>query len=167
MSNPVDDYLEISVEKNAAQLGLNFPGHGYGARVLGGIGRIDPERVGNLVGMVGLVGGSALLISAAKAAQLAVTKSSDYKKMLEVNPDLAEHQANDPKMFNQHYSSLRSLNPRFAKDPVVAGAYMRRMSEFPSNAGPILVESLKDQRSDTGLKDFATMVGTTAKVLDA
>jgi hypothetical protein len=153
MSNPVDDYIESCSEKTAAD-------PSYGSQLAEGVGEaFGGRQTGRLLGAAGIVGGATLLVSAAHKAYMAATKSKHHKEMLEVNPDLAEHQQADPKMFNQHYNSLRNMNPRFAQDPVVAGAYMRRMSEFPHNAGPILVESMRDQPQTGGVKDFSTAVG--------
>lgn len=72
----------------------------------------------------------------------AATKSRDFKSMMEFNQDLQEHHDRDPRMFNQMFTSLRTMNPHFSKDPVVAGTYMRRMVENPMTAGGILTESL-------------------------
>lgn len=71
----------------------------------------------------------------------AATKGRDFNNMLAFNPDLKGYQKHNPQMFNQMYSSLRSMNPQFAKDPLVAGTYMRRMSESPESAGGILTDS--------------------------
>ena len=72
----------------------------------------------------------------------AITKQRDFKRMLSANPDLQEaHQAN-PEQFNLHYNSFRSLNPRFAADPVVSGTYLRQMNMNPGTAGHVIVESL-------------------------
>jgi len=154
MPNPVDDYLETCTEKTAA------PPLPPPDTVRQGFQEAFGNRqIGRLGGAAAIVGGATLLVSAAHKAYMAATKSKHHKEMLDVNPDLVEHQQADPKMFNQHYNSLRNMNPRFAQDPIVAGAYMRRMSEFPHNAGPILVESLRDQPQQGGIKDFATGMG--------
>jgi hypothetical protein len=62
--------------------------------------------------------------------------------MLEANPDVAAMHGADPHTVTRFYNSLRTLNPTFAKDPVVAGSYMRSMMEDPSRAGHQLVQSL-------------------------
>lgn len=65
----------------------------------------------------------------------AITKRRDFRTMLEHNPDLHEHLERDPKFFNQAYSSLRSVNMQFAKEPLIAGNYMRQMMDAPLSAG--------------------------------
>jgi hypothetical protein len=72
----------------------------------------------------------------------AATKRRDFMRMMQMNPDLHDAHARDPKMFNQMYSSLRTFNPAFARDPIVAGTYLRRMAESPLVPGGILTEAL-------------------------
>lgn len=150
MGNPLDDYFE-SGEQKTAGLGDFAGAVGRGAR-----GAISGEGLGQLATYSAAAAGAGALVGAARKAYMAATKGRHHKQMIEANPDLAEAQQADPTTFNQHYSSLRNLNPVFASDPVVAGAYMRRMSEFPHNAGPILVESLKSAPQPPGVKDYAT-----------
>jgi hypothetical protein len=71
----------------------------------------------------------------AKKLYDAITKKRDFRTMLEHNEDLREHLERDPKFFNQAYTSLRSVNPQFAAEPMIAGHYMRQMMEFPLHAG--------------------------------
>lgn len=83
----------------------------------------------------GLSAGGAMLNFGAKSLYDAVTKRRDFRNMLDNNPDLHEKLQNDPKMFNQAYSSLRSVNMQFAKEPLIAGNYMRQIMESPMMAG--------------------------------
>jgi hypothetical protein len=93
-------------------------------------------------GATALVGaGAAALTVGASKAYDAITKRRDFATMLDHNPDLAEHHAADPRTFNRLYSSLRTVNPTFAKDPIIAGTYMRRMVESPM-AGGVLTDAL-------------------------
>lgn len=154
MSNPVDDYLESCPPMTKkADLGGMARGMLRGAR-----GAFSSPEIGKLLMQTGAVAGVTALAGAARKAYNAATKSTDYKMMLDVNPDLVESQQTDPKMFNQYYNSLRSLNPTFAADPVVAGSYMRQMTENPYNAGNILVNSMgaAPRIPSSRLKDYAT-----------
>ena len=45
-------------------------------------------------------------------------------------------------MFNQMFTSLRSMNPAYSKDPLIAGTYMRQMVDSPMTAGGKLTETL-------------------------
>lgn len=87
----------------------------------------------------------------------AMTKRMDFNAMLEHNPDLADHHGTNPKMFNQMFSTLRTMNPSFSKDPIVAGTYMRRMMESPMHAGGIAVEALGHGRGAPGLLTGSAM----------
>lgn len=58
----------------------------------------------------------------------AATKGRDFRRMLEANPDLAEHHSQNPGGMNQFFSSLRTMNPAFSRDPLVAGHFMRQMA---------------------------------------
>jgi hypothetical protein len=149
MGNPVDEALEFGSEKKAGFLDAI----GRGAR-----GAFGGEEIGRLAVQTGAVAGVGVLASAARKAYSAATKSMDYKAMLDMNPDLAEHAAANPKQFNQYYSSLRQLNPTFAADPVVSGSYLRKMCEFPSGAGNYLVEATGQvpRPNPSRIKDYAT-----------
>ena len=95
-------------------------------------------------GAVG-AGAAGLGFGAVKLFQ-AATKARDFRKMLEFNPDLAQHHEADPKMFNQMYTSLRQLNPTYAGDPLIAGTFMRQMVESPNNAGGFLTDALSARK---------------------
>lgn len=135
MSNPVDDYLESrsGMDKKAF----------FGRPQL----RHAAGRVG--IGALEAAGGAALLSlgGAAMKSFNAIKKKKDFGEMMEANPDLQEFQSQDPKRFQQHYNSLRSMNPQFARDPTVAGTYMRQMSMSPQTAGKVIVESISGARA--------------------
>lgn len=137
--NPFDQYLKTkeAKQKKASAAGRFASGMTQGAKRV-----LDPSELGRIGTQAAVVGGAGLLVGAAQKTYLAITKKRDFDAMLQHNPDLAEHQAANPQQFNQHYSSLRMMNPMFAKDPVVAGSYMRQMSMNPGTAGKVLVESL-------------------------
>lgn len=129
--------LQKQKAKTAGAAGRFASGLGQGAKRV-----LEPSELGRIGTQAAIVGGVGILAAGAQKTYLAITKKRDFDAMLEHNPDLAEHQAANPQQFNQHYSSLRSMNPLFAKDPVVAGSYMRQMSMNPGTAGKVLVESL-------------------------
>jgi hypothetical protein len=81
----------------------------------------------------------------------AATKRRDFVRMMDMNADLHDAHARDPKLFAQMYSSLRRFNPAFAKDPLVAGTFLRRMSESVVPGG-VLTEalSMRDRVPDPG-----------------
>lgn len=132
---PLEAFLK---EKSAAEKSASFSS---GFRK-----QIRPTSFGSALGQ----GAATALVSAGMAgigmatAKIydAMTKKRDFNQMLESNPDLIEHHEQDPKRFNQMFSSLRMMNPAFSADPVVAGTYMRRMAESPLSSGGIAVEAL-------------------------
>lgn len=150
--NPIGEYLK---EKKAVSFlqGMRAGAMGQGP------GRLGTE-VGRSLVTGGLYAAGAAGVGAlgAGASKLydAVTKSHDFKSMLEYNPDLVEAHQRDPKMFNQMFSTLRTLNPQFSKDPLVAGTYMREMSSDPMHAGGKAVEAL--QHSDKQRPTFGSSV---------
>jgi hypothetical protein len=54
-------------------------------------------------------------------------------------------------MFNQMYSSLRRMNPAYARDPLVAGTYMRQMLDSPLSAGGLLTQTVSTRDKFPGL----------------
>jgi hypothetical protein len=137
----MDDWCEER-EKTAATTGwLARQGKGAGELLAG-------NEVGKGLMSGALFAGGMGIASAVGKTVRAITKKRDFDGMLEANPDLQDYRKSNPTQFNRHYSSFRSLNPRFAGDPVVAGSYMRQMSEYPATAGKTIVESLKDAPKD-------------------
>jgi len=77
-----------------------------------------------------------------------ITKSRDYRVMLEENPDLKSKPAKD---VQKAFAVLHRFNPDFASDPTVAGAFVRRQADFPdgSYAGDIgMLKNLVDSRKN-------------------
>jgi len=151
MTNPVDDYL--GMRKHA------FFGRPAGKAVE----TIGQEFVRG--GAHGLAAAGALaLLGGASKLVTAINKHRDFRGMMENNPDLEEYRAENPKQFTQHYSSFRNMNPGFAADPTVAGAYMRQMSMSPATAGKVIVESMESasrtpQPYSVGLKGLEPSLG--------
>jgi hypothetical protein len=152
--NPIDEFLEM---KKTAAPKMPKAHHTMrmaeaGKRVAQGVGKglggaMDPRTLSGQVAATGLtIAGSAALMAMVPAAQkihTAVTKNRDFKQMMEVNPHLEEVREQNPEMFGHAYDSLRSLNPTFGKDPLVAGAYMNKMMMNPEQAGITLSQSVK------------------------
>ena len=158
MSNPLDDYFETKdIVKTAGLFGAAFKKgtqEAYGGKQLG---QLAAHTLG--------VAGAGMLIGAARKAYMAAPKGKHHKEMMEVNPDLQEHQQADPAMFNRQYSSLRNLSPQFATDTIVAGSYMRQMALFPENAGNVLVKSIQEapEAPGPGLKEYTSALNIAQK----
>ncbi len=130
--NPVEEFLEKKAGFGEAMSSL--PKH-LGAAAAGAAA----------AGAVGLAGAG---LGAAVGGILdAATKGRDFRAMLQHNEDLHEHHEANPTRFNLMFSTLRTMNPAFSKDPLVAGSFMRRMIESPTGIGGIAGEALK-QRGD-------------------
>lgn len=132
MTNPIEEFFAF---KTAA------PNLGRFGRAVGGAAAtgLGTAAAGAGVAAVGIAAGK---------LYDAVTKARDFKTMMgsSFNADLPSLHAERPKEFNEAYSSLRAIQPAFAKDPMIAGTYMRRMMEIRSNnAGGVLLESLQHE----------------------
>lgn len=128
MTTPIDEFLEEfgpAPQEKQANIREQF-----GKAMISGLGAGAATAA---------IGAGAV---AAKALMNAATKSRSFRQMLEHNQDLVEHHQADPKRFNQMFTSLHTMNPAFAKDPIVAGTYMRQMVESPMNAGGILAQTV-------------------------
>lgn len=118
----------------------------------GGFGKAMGQGLrgfGSLVGR-GLEGAAATAVVAggtlaAQKAYDALTKTRDFKNMMTspFNDDLAQHHEANPHKFNAAFTSLRTVNPELTRDPMTAGAYMRRVMQY-DNAGAtgVMVEAL-------------------------
>lgn len=132
MSNPVDEYLELT--KQADDGGWK-------------------KRVGDAAIQTGVgLAVAGLPIAATKIYQ-AATKNRNFNKMLEHNEDLHAMREQNPKGFNTFYNSLHRMNPEFAADPVVSGTYMRQMLGNPAGAGKTLVEARGERAGSGPLQD--------------
>jgi hypothetical protein len=88
------------------------------------------------LGAVALVsGGAALGAEAIGAARDAIRTSQSYKKMLDENPDLSKL---DAKLVQKNFKTLSNFNPEYARDPQVAGAYVRQQSTAEGMNWPLL-----------------------------
>lgn len=141
--NPVQDYLEIregaSGEKVASGRfqALKTFGTQVGKGLTSGVGAALAT---------GAIAGTTL---AASKVYDALTKSRDFKALLDpnLNPDLHEAQQKNPQFFNAAFSSLRRMQPEFSKDPLVAGSLMRQMMDNPASAGGVLINNVVPSRS--------------------
>jgi hypothetical protein len=134
--NPIEEYFE---KKSS-----------FGADLLTGAkGAFSPQHLGGQLAGGGLAvagtGAAALGALAVHKIYDAATKTRDFKSMLEYAPDVAEMHAENPQQVNQMFSTLRTFNPDFTRDPVVASSYVRRMVQEPMGAGGIASEALQSR----------------------
>jgi hypothetical protein len=121
------------VEKTAS---FGTAAKGFGGKVLGVAENGAAAGLGaTLVTGIGL--------AAAKTWD-AITKHQDFNSMIgsDLNQDVKAHYQADPTRVNQMFTTLRTMNPQFSKDPLVAGSYLRRMLDAPHAAGGVATEAL-------------------------
>lgn len=134
--NPVDDFLAEKEKQagwltsigNAFKEGLGG-GHTMGQAMAKGLGAAAPGVL--LAGAVGAAGMG--IQSAYGAVKDRFSKSRDYKNMLEANPMLRKRPAGEVQLM---YNSLRKMAPAMAKEPLVAGSYVRQMLDASPESGP-------------------------------
>jgi hypothetical protein len=145
--NPFEDYLE---KRSGFMTGMR-----QGAREFAGMGGESAfQGVGEFIGAraaKGALGAGAAAAGTAGVALAALgvhklfdaaTKTRDFNSMLEYAPDIAEAHMQDPRQINQLFSTLRTFNPDFTRDPVVSSHYVRRMLSDPMAAGGVATEAL-------------------------
>lgn len=127
------------------------------------------------VGSLGAYAAGKALSSGATSIADKLTFKRDLNRLLEVHPDIKENYSEK----DQHlaYKSLRMLNPKFAKDPLVGGNLLRQVlknrdPQNPSQA-PMLHPEMavnlskayaERERSDAapGITDLAVRAGVDA-----
>lgn len=111
MNNLIKEALDWKSMKNVLRSSAGMAGRG--ALALGGAAG------------AAAAGGIALSLAGDlyEAAKRGITKSRDYKAMMEANPNLQKMPA---KEVQKAFSVLHKFNPEFAGDPTVAGAWVGR-----------------------------------------
>jgi hypothetical protein len=133
MANPIEDFL---MAKEA--LGPMGPF----ARRLGGK-MLESGATG--LAYAGMGAGVAGIAQAAQHLYSAATKKRDFDSMLVQNPHLIPIHQQNPEEFGQMYTSLRAMNPEFARDPLVAGSSMwAAMEKNPQDRGAVAVQARRD-----------------------
>lgn len=83
--------------------------------------------------MAGTIGAGALahgMLRGGKALVEDLSLGRDLDAVLRAYPDLKDYPRHQLEML---YASLRRINPKYAKDPVIAGSYLTRMMEARSS----------------------------------
>jgi hypothetical protein len=143
MGNALDDFLAFQ-EKTA----FSNPFSGMGGQMK------DHATRAAATGAVTAAGAG--LGAAVQHIFNAATKARDHRTMLEHNPDLEDALRENPKRFNQMFTTLRNANPSFSRDPIIAGTYMRRMMDAPMTAGGMAVEALSHKQPMSPVLDMFT-----------
>jgi hypothetical protein len=159
--NPVEEFLS---EKKGSWW-QNQTGQTAGKWVKGMLGQQAPEAAKKFMSGAMNAGGAVLGATAVVGVGTAAsklydvaTKSRDFRRMLDHDPTLQPKHDADPRLFNQMYSTLRTFNPDFARDPVVASTYMHQMMDAPEAAGGRVVDALNFR--DKMQSPFSTVTST-------
>lgn len=164
MKNPLEEYLK---EKTAADpwreaaefakgLGPNNKNLQDIARHIGNsqarqaassvlrpsIGQQFMGAAGNAAMAAAGAGAVTLAGMAAQKLYDAATKAQDFKAMLSFDAGLAAKHQEDPRLVNQMFSTLRTFNPSFTKDPAVASSLVARMVDSPGGVSGMMGEVL-------------------------
>ena len=142
MTTPIDQYEEM---RKTAGFTDAF-GNAFSGETLGNVAAIG-------AGTAAIAGAGI----AANKIRMAITKKHDFDAMMHHNPDLDQARSSNPELFAQQYTSLRNVSPQFARDPLIAGTFMRRMSEYPGAAGTALIEAHKSESPQQSAWEQASM----------
>jgi hypothetical protein len=150
MSNPVEEFLQEKEKQAGFWNSLGKAWQGVSSAFKGGLAQ-EALQEGQKLTMgqaVARGAGQALLPAAITAGAAAIAtgaskgvgaiqerfgKARDYKAMLQVHPSLQDR---DPGQTQLYYNSLRKMAPSLAKDPLVAGSFVRNMMELQPEGGP-------------------------------
>jgi len=119
-----------------------------GGRSLLGAGKGFAGMVGR--GLEGAAAAGAVTAAGAAATHVysSLTKARDFKNMMAspFNSDLKALHEQSPDRFNAAFNSLRKVNAPLTQDPMVAGAYLRRVMMFDdAGATGVMVEALSQK----------------------
>lgn len=131
--NPVEEFLQIKEAGFLGNLAQGFVGDA-GKSVGHTFGRTARE---GLIGAAVSTGIAAAGVGATKGVryiQDRFGKQRDYKNMMEANPSLGDLPSTQVQMV---YNSLRTMAPTMAKDPLVAGSFVRRTMELSGDTPAI------------------------------
>jgi DNA-binding PucR family transcriptional regulator len=117
--NPVDDFLKTASFWSSLQEGLT--GEAIGKAMA-------PAIVG-----AGFAAGGYGVSKAYGAVKERLTKTRDYKAMLDANPVLKKYDAGQVQMV---YNSLRAQAPSLARDPLIANSFVNKTLELQPESGP-------------------------------
>ena len=127
MPNPVEEFLQMKKEGGwwSNVWGAFKKGVGGGAEAVP-LNQSIPELAGKALPMAlmgaALTAGGVGVTKGVGALRERFSKARDYQNMLEAHPALREHEAGDVQAL---YNSLRSMSPTMAKDPIIAGSFVR------------------------------------------
>lgn len=138
----VDEVME-----KCALLGFGSVGQ-FGSAVGDTAGRAFGYGAGTAIAGTALYG----IQAAAGKVYDAATKARDFKSMMEAHPDLQER---DPRAVQQAFTTLRTFNSDFSRDPMVAGAAVKQLVANPESAAGFAGQLLESRgKMQGGMQDM-------------
>ncbi|CAB4131649.1 hypothetical protein UFOVP276_61 [uncultured Caudovirales phage] len=172
--NPVEEFLELKApkEKTAGLLGSAWKGMKFqelmgpevtetAAKALNTPANRFAHTLGNqltagaAISAVGL-GGESVLRGMRQLVDMGVDKwrkPIEYKAMLSAHPELMEQDASRVQAL---YNSLRHMSPHMAKDPVIAGSFVRTLLNQGSEGSVAVPMDTAKMLADTQGKAMST-----------
>lgn len=133
--------------------------------------KVSADAFGGIKPWAGAVGGmiaaglaGAVATDLYDAAKRGLTKGMNYKRILEMNPDIKKNY--DQKDLKKTFDTLHRYAPDFTADPNLGGQILRAMAEIPQDQHQLvkdLINSRKNLR-DTKKGQFSMGVAGTAYV---
>lgn len=128
MGNPVEEFLKTAGFWDNFKAGIS----GGGAK---GISGAMGAQVPTALAAAAVTGAAAGVAKGFEAVRERINKARDYKAMLQATPDLRRFDASHTQMM---YNSLRTLAPTLARDPLVAGSFVRDAMHLSPEHGPAI-----------------------------
>jgi len=127
MGNPVEELLKSAGLWDEVGRGIGGKGVGFG----GALGRQLPASAATAA----ITGVTLGIAKGYEAIRDRINKTRDFKAMLQATPDLRHFDASHTQMM---YNSLRTLAPSLARDPLVAGSFVRDALHLSPEHGPAI-----------------------------
>jgi hypothetical protein len=104
--------------------------------------------------------GAPLLVEGIRKAYHAIAKNSRFENMMKITPSLKDE---DPNKVRMAFNSLHNLNPGFAKDPLVAGTFVKKTLDTDIGGG--MAVDPQTAASLTGASPAAPMSEVGSKIM--
>lgn len=155
--NPVTEFLALK-EKKAGW--LKDMGHAFKT---GLSGKAIGHYLAPAVASAGVAAAGLGIRAGYEAIRDKLNKRRDYKSMIDANPAL---RGMDAKKVDMVYNSLRRLSPTMARDPLIAGSFVRKTIELAPESG-ISIDPLTAKTIAEAQKNIAQAKSSKTSVYEA
>jgi hypothetical protein len=77
------------------------------------------------------------------AARRGLTKSRNFKRLMQANPDLKDY---DQKRLKESFNTLHRYGPEFTADPLMGGSLLKALAGLPGNEHTLMKDVLKARK---------------------